>query len=226
MKCPYCIKQCSKCGKLLVANLINFYKTPRGKYGLRGVCKKCEKTNDRKRSKQYYEENKENTLKKNKQYYEENKEDVLKRRKQYYEENKDNILERCKQYKENNPEKVFNQCSKRRLKEERQGSGITKEQWLEMMDFFDWKCAYSGITLNKDNRSIDHIIPLNNNGLNEPWNCIPMLKSYNSSKCNKDMITWYKQQEFFNIDRLMKIYEWQEYAFEKWGDKQWLKNLL
>ena len=26
MKCPYCIKICSKCGKLLVANTMNFRK--------------------------------------------------------------------------------------------------------------------------------------------------------------------------------------------------------
>ena len=26
MKCPYCIKQCNKCGRLLVVNAINFSK--------------------------------------------------------------------------------------------------------------------------------------------------------------------------------------------------------
>ena len=86
-----------------------------------------------------------------------------------------------------------------------------------MMNFFDWKCAYSGKKLTNDNRSIDHIISLNNNGLNEIWNCVPMLKNLNSSKSSSEMISWYKGQEFFNIDRLMKIYEWQEYAFEKWS---------
>ena len=41
MKCPYCIKKCSKCGKLLVANTMNFRKKKDGKYGLRAECKQC-----------------------------------------------------------------------------------------------------------------------------------------------------------------------------------------
>ena len=92
-----------------------------------------------------------------------------------------------------------------------------------MIIFFDNKCAYSGECFNTDtlteSRSDDHIIPLSKGGLHEPWNIVPMKYGYNSSKCYKDMVEWYKQQKFFDIDRLMKIYEWQEYAFEKWGTK-------
>lgn len=41
MKCPFCIKYCKKCKRLLVANNINFVKDKTGKYGLRSICKKC-----------------------------------------------------------------------------------------------------------------------------------------------------------------------------------------
>ena len=41
MKCPYVIKQCTKCGRLLVANEMNFYKHKVGKWGLRAYCKQC-----------------------------------------------------------------------------------------------------------------------------------------------------------------------------------------
>ena len=44
-----------------------------------------------------------------------------------------------------------------------------------------------------------------------------MLISYNCSKHNKNMEDWYIQQEFFDIDRLLKIYEWIEYAYNKWN---------
>ena len=47
MKCPYCIKICSKCGKLLVANTMNFRKKKDGKYGLRAECKSCKKQLDK-----------------------------------------------------------------------------------------------------------------------------------------------------------------------------------
>ena len=70
---------------------------------------------------------------------------------------------------------------------------------------------------NRGNRTIDHIIPINKNGKHEIWNCVPMTKSYNSSKQDKDLLEWYKEQPFFSEERLQKIYEWQEYAFNKWG---------
>ena len=86
------------------------------------------------------------------------------------------------------------------------------------MNFFNWCGAYSGICIGKkENRSIDHIIPLDKGGLNEPWNCVPMERSLNSSKNDKDMLEWYKEQPFYSEERLAKIYKWQEYAFNKWG---------
>ena len=141
--------------------------------------------------------------------------------KQYRENNKDKIKESQKKYRlsEKGKRTAFNFRSKRRFKEENQGNGITKEQWLEMMDFFEWTCAYSGeyIGGNSEERSIDHIIPLSKGGENEVWNCVPMLRSLNSSKRDKDMLSWYKEQSFYNKWRLNKIQKWQEYAYDKWG---------
>ena len=215
MKCPYCIKICNKCGKLLVANTMNFNKKKSGKYGVRPECKKCKSKLD----KQYYEDNKEQIKERRKQYNKQYREDNKEYYKQYYEDNKEQIKERKKQYYEENSYIFFNANNKRRQREENQGSGITKEQWFDMMEFFDWKCAYSGITLNKDNRSIDHIIALNNGGLNEVWNCVSMLRSLNISKHANDMLEWYTQQEFYSEERLNKIYEWQKYAFEKYSNQ-------
>ena len=118
---------------------------------------------------------------------------------------------------------MFNGACRRRQREEQQGNGITKDQWVEMMKFFGWKCAYSGINLNRDNRTIDHIIPLAKSGKNEVWNCVPMYDSYNFSKKEKDLEEWYPQQDFYNEDRLNKINEWREYAYNKWGNDE--KNI-
>ena len=89
-----------------------------------------------------------------------------------------------------------------------------------MMIFFDWKCAYSGEKLTEDNRSIDHIIPLDKNGENEVWNCVPMIKNYNSSKKNKNVIEWYVQQPFYSEERLIKIQEWIKYAKIKYKNNK------
>ena len=284
MKCPFCMKICSKCKRLLVANSMNFVKKKHGKYGLNTNCKKCRneyrknnKNQLKKQKKIYYESNKEYFKEKHKEYYENNKEEIKKRNKQYYDDNKEEIKKQNKQYRDKhkdeikeynkqynkkheedikeymkkyrekyekekkeydkryreenkdkiknymeqyykeNPDKFFNYNNKRRSKEENQGNGITKEQWLEMMEFFEFKCAYSGKSLNKDNRSIDHIIPLFNEGEHEIWNCIPMLKNLNSSKGINDMLDWYQQQDFYSEERLNKIYKWIEYAYKRWS---------
>ena len=196
MNIPYVFKRCSKCGEWKVASTVNFYKKKDGKYGLNSICKKC--------SAEY--------------------------KKQHYENNKDKILEYSKQYRENNKDKIaeyfatpqgqasrFNNSVKRRLREQSQGKGITKEQWLECMKFFGFRCAYSGQVLSKDIRSLDHIVPLNKGGEHEIFNLAPMYRPYNSSKQDKDLLEWYKEQDFYSEERLQKIYEWQEYAFNKWG---------
>ena len=152
--------------------------------------------------------------------YEENKEYILERNKQYREEHKEEIAEYHKRYHEENPHISFNATSKRRKKEENQGRGITKEQWYEMMCWFDWRCAYSNTPLTKEHRTIDHIIPLNNRGINEPWNCVPCFDSYNYQKNTNDMEEWYSQQPYFLEERLLKIYVWCEYAFNKWKPRR------
>lgn len=256
MNTPYVFKKCTKCGKLLVANKVNFNKCKAGKYGLRSWCKEC----DKKYKKTHYEENKEKITKRQKKYREENKEYYNQYNKNYYEENKESYkkyYEKHKEYNKNyykeNKEyykkyykvnKVhikdcrkkyyqtaqgqivrFNNNNKRRQKEVQQGNGITKDQWLEMMKFFEWKCAYSGKSVNsKNNRSIDHIVPLVKGGEHEIWNCVPMDRSLNSSKQDKDINEWYPQQDFYDEDRLNKINEWQEYAYDKWG-KDELKKI-
>ena len=269
MKCPFCIKVCTTCNKILVANEINFNKKKNGKFGLESKCKKCRKVYQkqwreenkeyykewreeneeyykeyqkqwreeneeyiRDYKQQYYEDNKDDIKEYEKQWYEENKEYCKEQRRKYYKNNKNNIKEnvkqwrennpeKVKQWRENNPEKVFNHHQRRRQLEEEQGNGITKEQWLEMMQFFNWKCAYSGIefsSYNKDkDRTIDHIIPLSEGGENEIWNLVPMYMPYNSSKGTSNMEDWYIEQDFFDVDRLLKIYEWIEYAWNKWN---------
>ena len=241
MKCPFVIRVCTKCKRILVANKINYRKEKKGKWGLRSSCIKCEKiyTENHKKEiseyktqwyknnkneilnkqKEYYENNREEKLNYQKQHYEKYKDKIINYQRQYYKENKNTISKRSKRYRQENPHIAFNIHNKRRLREESQGNGITKEQWLEMMEFFDFRCAYSGEYLGgtiNEHRTIDHIIPLALNGVNEIWNLVPMSRSLNSSKNIKDMLEWYIEQPFYSEERLNRIYEWIEYAYNKW----------
>ena len=89
-----------------------------------------------------------------------------------------------------------------------------------MMNFFNFRCAYSDeyIGGNSDKRTIDHIVALDNGGEHEIWNLVPMYQPYNSGKKNNNMLDWYLQQEYFDIDRLTRIYEWRIYAYWKWKE--------
>lgn len=230
MNTPFIFKKCSKCGRWLVASKINFYKAKSGKYGLNSKCKECHNN----QAKKYYKEHKESRnqyskkyREKNKDYYktyrEEHKDYYAEYSKKYRKENKDYFQKYCKENKErykdynktyrNTPQGqvvMFNAHIKRRQIQEQQGNGITTEQWLEMIKFFDFKCAYSeeyiGGNINV-NRTIDHIVPLVKGGSHEIWNCVPMCRSYNSSKHDKDIEEWYPQQDFYSENRLNKIYE-------------------
>lgn len=175
----------------------------------------------KKYDKKYYEEHIEKFVEHSKNYYEENKDEFAKRSKIYREENKEKIAKQTRKYR-TTPQgqaNILNAANKRRLRKEQQGEGITGQQWLQMMKFFCFKCAYSGITLNTDTRSIDHIVPLTKGGAHEIWNCVPMYKPYNSSKYNKDLEEWYLQQDFYDEGKLNKINEWRKYAYNKWGNK-------
>ena len=233
-------KKCKECNTLY--HISNFHKHKLGKYGVRNICKQCRakfnmehKEEQLQYNKQYREKNRERILdychqnrdkrnKQTKEWRKQNAEYVKQYRKQYQDEHKEEIREYHKQYRQTPQGQIknFNSNSNRRTKEENQGSGITKDQWLEMMNFFNWKCAYSGEDIggSKNIRSIDHIVALDNGGLNEIWNCVPMYRSYNCSKRTQDMEEWYKKQDFYSEERLQKIYEWQEYAWNKWGNKK------
>ena len=215
MDCPYCIKVCSKCGEILVANEMNFYKKKNGKYGLKATCKVCDK--------QYQEDNKQHKQEYDKQYYQDNKEQRCNYSREYRKEHKNDkdYKERDKESKEkwlrNNQEKRKEVSKRNRHKRRSQIKGeiYTNEQWQECLKFFDFKCAYSGLDINL---SIDHIIPLSEGGNNYIWNLVPMFKNYNSSKNKSNMLEWYMQQDFYSDERLAKIYQWQEYAYNKWGN--------
>lgn len=172
-----------------------------------------------KQKKKYREKHKEETLEYRKKYNKENKEKIAQYNKKYYEENKEYYAEHFKNWSHSPQGQTskLNNHHKRRQTKEQQGNGITPDQWLEMMKFFGFKCAYSDITLNADTRSIDHIVPLAKGGEHEIWNCVPMDRSLNSSKNNKDIKEWYTQQDFYDEDKLNKINEWHKYAYNKWG---------
>ena len=217
MNIPYVFKRCTKCGEIKLATTEYFSKLKRCKFGLNSQCKVCKQEH----SKEWYKNNAERKNEYQKEWRKNNTEHIKEQKKEYYKNNAEHRKEYDKEYRKTPQGQAvaFNARQRRRSKEATLGNGITKEQWRECMQFFGWKCAYSGKPLNKGNRSLDHITPLNLGGENEIWNLVPMYINYNSSKNDKEMLEWYKEQPFYSEDRLKKIYEWQEYAYNKYYEE-------
>ena len=104
---------------------------------------------------------------------------------------------------------------KRRALELGNGGSYTKAQWLDTLEYFDYKCAYTGECI-KHSCHVEHIVPISKGGTSYIWNLVPSTASANLSKQNRDMEEWYREQEYFCEERLNKIYEYQKYMAAKY----------
>jgi 5-methylcytosine-specific restriction endonuclease McrA len=109
-------------------------------------------------------------------------------------------------YKNNEKIKIYANNGKTKI------HTITDEELFECKDFFDWACAYCGMseedhrTKHKKKLHREHFI---DDGPNDITNCVPACVSCNSSKGERDFYEWYTEhQEIYNEDRIIRIEEW------------------
>ena len=180
--------------------------------------------------KNYRENNKDKRKESWKNYYENNKDKIKKYReknkdkrkgymkeynKKYRENNKDKLKEYIKEYCENNKDKRKGYTHKRRALKLGNGGSYTQLQWLDTLEYFDYKCAYTGECI-KHGCHVEHIVPVSKGGTSYIWNLVPSTERANLSKRNRDMEEWYREQEYFCEERLNKIYEYQKYIAAKY----------
>lgn len=82
-------------------------------------------------------------------------------------------------------------------------SELTEKEWELAVKYFDGRCCYCGEVMEKPTK--DHIKPLSDGGALTRENVVPCCGSCNSSKKDKEMLSWYKSQTFFETYRLKKI---------------------
>jgi hypothetical protein len=203
---PFVWKICTKCGALLIASKKNFRKDSKGKYGLRANCNECEKK--RKQTPEYKEWMK--------QYRQTPKYKERDKKRKQTEQYKEKEKQRNKTYRQTPEYKLkHNMCSHQRRMKERQGKGIQSLELAQeiLNEWFLNTCAYSGIELTNDTLNWDHIIPLKKDGVNEVWNLVPSYNSYNCSKGAKEPYKWYKEQEYYDSDRIEYIVYYQKVMY-------------
>jgi hypothetical protein len=185
----------------------------------------------RERQRQYYDKNKERAKQKGKQRYDENKEHInniniqnylknrearLKDFKKYREKNKPKMAQQKRRWREEHPEqrKVSNQ--RRKAKKKQLPATLTEEQWQSCLKHFDYKDAYTGLSMNIISQ--DHYIPVSKGGPFSVDNIVPCEANINSSKGNRDFGIWYKKQKFYSPEREKAILEY--LGYNKHGQQQ------
>lgn len=188
-------KVCKCCKEEFPATNEYFNYTDKNKKYLHSKCKPCQK--------EY-----------NKKYNNDTKEINNPKRKVYAQKHREKMRETSKKHQKENLQMYY--ANNHKYRHGRRDSGkYTQEQIIECLEFFDYKCAYTGECI-KDEYDLDHIKPISKGGNNYIWNLVPSLPSINRSKNNKDLEEWYSQQDFFSQDRLDNIYDYIFYMQEKY----------
>lgn len=198
-------KICTKCK--IEKELTDFHKDKKNKDGFSNRCKECA----REYSKRYRKENKERLINNKKIYRKVNKDNLKQYNKSYYTQKRMERLEYQKNYQKENKDKVYNLNRIKQEKEKSLGT-ITKEQETVRFNFFNKSCCYCNSTNVKENYK-DHIIPINDKGLNHITNTVTCCVSCNSKKRTKSLETFLK--EYFTLEEqnqiLEKIYQYKKY---------------
>ena len=82
---------------------------------------------------------------------------------------------------------------------------LTNEEWQNSIAFFDGHCAYCGTGLAECQ---EHVTPVDKGGSYAADNIVPACLKCNSSKGNRHLKFWWKQQSFFSDAALTKVEAW------------------
>ena len=153
--------------------------------------------------KEWYKENKDYCAKCSKEYHQKNREQIREYRKVYYEKNKEYFKKTVKKCRKENKEH-FREYSKRYLKTDNGKAAaqrgrfkrktrerniintLTAQEWLDILEKYNYRCAYCGVEFDCENLPAkDHVIPISKGGDNTKENIVPACRSCNSKKGTK-----------------------------------------
>ena len=154
----------------------------------------------------------------------------MKNCKEYYQENKDKLAEYHKKYTAKYNKSLqgiivkFNGHSRDRFKakdiyKDNYIQDITCDMLLDMINFFDGKCAYTGESLLDGTFSLDHALTRSKGGYHFISNIVPTSKHINDRKKTKDYVDFILEVSSSSEEayqRMIKIMAWQKYALEKY----------
>ena len=205
-------KQCTNCDEVKPSE--GFYKRKDTRDGLQRECKICQTSRrtaerrfnpdrHRENGRKYYAANREQTLTNTRKHYEANRERYSLTHHKWYEANKDKKLEQNREWRESNRELASEHASrwrkanpkrvreterryklKRRLLLAGARCDLTLQQWEQIKAFYKHRCALCG---EQTQLTRDHVIPITKGGEHTASNIIPLCRSCNSRKGNREL---------------------------------------
>ena len=109
--------------------------------------------------------------------------------------------------------------AKRRAQKLKLPTDLTSDKWLEILDFFNYRCVYCGVS---GRMAMDHVIPLHQNGHHVSGNVLPACKSCNSSKKERTLEEFLGNEQYTEWLHKMKFeFSWEvPELFENGGSLQ------
>lgn len=205
------MKQCNKCKRTL--DEAKFYKDKTKRDGYTTICGEC--------ICQWKRDNREHVKEYNHKYAQEHKargaerqynrrhksEEAMERARENHRKWVAEHPERHKEHKDRdykkNTEAYIQRACLRRVRVKGLRADFTCEQWKQVKKLFHYRCAYCGEKPKKLTQ--EHIIPVSEYGEYTLGNIIPACPGCNASKHHKDLVEWYPQQVFFDVERLKAI---------------------
>lgn len=188
------MKTCTKCK--IEKPLDQFYMNNRNPDKKDYFCADCRKEYLRTR----YQNNREKHIQEVKNYYAKNKEQIKAKRKaranelnpkmaeakrKQYAANPQKYIDASRNWKRNNPEKVLKYNTVRRARKRLNGTFLVTDK--DIRQIYQSACTYCG---NKDNITMDHVIPLVRGGTHSVGNLVPACLRCNSSKSGRLISEW------------------------------------
>jgi len=104
---------------------------------------------------------------------------------EYYQRNKEKLIEYQRQWRKDHPERRDGYKVVSRKRRSSLPDTLTEEEWLEILNRFDYSCAYCQTTTSQLEE--EHLIPVCKGGERTIENIVPACHSCNSSKGTQDL---------------------------------------
>ena len=178
-----------------------------GNGGYRSYCISCANA----RASEYNLRNRMSLVSKKRRYNQMHKSRIDAYNHSYYLAHSDEAKERTKKWVSENPEQAKDNSviAGGRSRSIRNGvpATYTRREWVFCREWFSVdghvQCAYCGKKIERATQ--DHVVPLSHGGEYAIHNIVPACRSCNSSKGNRNMEEWYRQQPFYSCYREQKI---------------------